>query len=176
MKKINDQKKYILDLQMQVFFLEKYLQSKQTEATDFKKFYKTKLMAENTYLKSIVTRLSPFEDIMIQEVANLKTEKAELLEQIKRAQMDKNRYQVEITSLEGEVIESKRYVNTQRDQVKVAVLTQLMKLQKKGTDGQPQSLDQDVLAYLLGTLLSSASEMQKTIEDKNTLELELKKL
>ena len=65
MKKINDQKKYILDLQMQVFFLEKYLQSKTTEATDFKKFYKTKLMAENTYLKSIVTRLSPFEDIMI---------------------------------------------------------------------------------------------------------------
>lgn len=49
-----------------------------TQQDDFKKFYKAKLIAENAYLRELVSRFSPFDDIHITEIAQLKVEKDSL--------------------------------------------------------------------------------------------------
>ena len=66
-----------------MFFLEKYLKQNSAANQNFKKFYKTRLIAENAYLKSIIPKFSPFDEIMTTEITFLKSEKFELVERIK---------------------------------------------------------------------------------------------
>lgn len=62
-----------------VYFLEKFVTQKQLEHGDFKKFYKTRIMTENEWLRNIVQRFSPFEQIHIAEISQLKAAKERLV-------------------------------------------------------------------------------------------------
>lgn len=45
--------------------MDKFMKNNGSQNEDFKKFYKSKLIAENAYLRDLVTRFSPFDDIHI---------------------------------------------------------------------------------------------------------------
>ena len=62
-----------------MFFLDKFIGQKESSRADFKKFYKARLLAENEWLRKIVHRFSPFDQIHISEISQLKSTNEKLV-------------------------------------------------------------------------------------------------
>lgn len=69
-------------MHQKVFFLDKYLAQKGGSRADFKKFYKARLLAENEWLRKIVQRFSPFDQIHISEIGQLKATNEKLISSV----------------------------------------------------------------------------------------------
>jgi len=58
--------------------LKKFLNSKKELSEEFRKFYKADLLAENTYLKTKIAKLTPYNDMLSLEVSLLRHQNTEL--------------------------------------------------------------------------------------------------
>ena len=66
------QKQKVLTQQLKIEYLEAYLKLDEQQRLNFGKFFKTRVIAENEWLKSIASRFSPFEQIHLTEICELK--------------------------------------------------------------------------------------------------------
>jgi len=65
------QKQKLAALMQRNEFLELFLAKDQTQRDDFKKFFKARIVAENEFLRTAVSRFSPFDSIHVSHVAHL---------------------------------------------------------------------------------------------------------